>query len=141
MNQVNLIGRLTADPEIKHTQSGTAMVRFSIAVDRNYTKQGEEKQADFINCVAWDKKAEFICKYFSKGQKIALTGSIRTGSYTDKDGNKRNTVDVWVDNVEFCESRKQGGTSADAHTQEPQEPVESRKPQEPIQYDDNDLPF
>ena len=141
MNQVNLIGRLTADPEIKHTQSGTAMVRFSIAVDRAYTKQGEEKQADFINCVAWDKKAEFICKYFSKGQKVALTGSIRTGSYTDKDGNKRNTFDVWLDNVEFCESRKQSGTSADAHTQEPQKPVESRKPQEPIQYDDNDLPF
>ena len=140
MNQVNLIGRLTADPEIKHTQSGTAMVRFSIAVDRAYTKQGEEKQADFINCVAWDKKAEFICKYFSKGQKIALTGSIRTGSYTDKDGNKRNTFDVWLDNVEFCESRK-GGTSTEAHTQEPQKPVEFRKPQEPIQYDDNDLPF
>lgn len=117
------------------------MVRFSIAVDRAYTKQGEEKQTDFINCVAWDKKAEFICKYFSKGQKIALTGSIRTGSYTDKDGNKRNTFDVWLDNVEFCESRKQGGTSAEAHTQEPQKPVEPRKPQEPIQYDDNDLPF
>ena len=141
MNNVNLIGRLTADPELKRTQSGTAMVRFSIAVDRAYTKQDEEKQADFINCVAWDKKAEFICKYFSKGQKIALMGSIRTGSYTDKDGNKRNTVDVWVDNVEFCESRKQGGTSADAHTQEPQKSAEFRKPQEPIQYDDNDLPF
>ena len=141
MNQVNLIGRLTADPELKRTQSGTAMVRFSIAVDRAYTKQGEEKQADFINCVAWDKKAEFICKYFSKGQKIALTGIIRTGSYTDKDGNKRSTFDVWADSVEFCESRKQSGTSADAHTQEPQKPVESRKPQEPIQYDDNDLPF
>lgn len=140
MNNVNLIGRLTADPEIKRTQSGTAMVRFSIAVDRAYTKQGEERQADFINCVAWDKKAEFICKYFSKGQKIALTGSIRTGSYTDKDGNKRNTFDVWLDNAEFCESRK-GGTSTEAHTQEPQKPVESRKPQEPIQYDDNDLPF
>ena len=140
MNNATLIGRLTADPEIKRTQSGTAMVRFSIAVDRAYTKQGEEKQADFINCVAWDKKAEFICKYFSKGQKIALTGSIRTGSYTDKDGNKRNTFDVWLDNVEFCESRK-GETSTEAHTQEPQKPVESRKPQEPIQYDDNDLPF
>ena len=141
MNNATLIGRLTADPEIKRTQSGTAMVRFSIAVDRAYTKQGEEKQADFINCVAWDKKAEFICKYFSKGQKIALTGSIRTGSYTDKDGNQRITFDVWTDSVEFCESRKQSGTSSDAHTQEPQKPVESRKPQEPIQYDDNDLPF
>ena len=140
MNNATLIGRLTADPELKRTQSGTAMVRFSIAVDRAYTKQGEERQADFISCVAWDKKAEFICKYFSKGQKIALTGSIRTGSYTDKDGNKRSTFDVWTDSVEFCESRK-GGTSTEAHTQEPQKPVESRKPQEPIQYDDNDLPF
>ena len=113
--------------------------RFTVAVDRP-VKSGEEKQADFINIVAWNQTAEFICKYFSKGQRIALTGSIRTGDYTDKDGKKHYTFDVWVSNVEFCESRKQGGTSADAHTQEPQKPVESRKPQEPIQYD-NDLPF
>ena len=82
MNQVSIIGRLTADPELKHTQSGTACTRFSVAVDRR-VKQGEEKQTDFINIVAWKQTAEFICKHFSKGQRIALTGSIRTGSYTD----------------------------------------------------------
>lgn len=104
MNNVSLIGRLTADPELKYTQSGKGFTRFTVAVDRP-TKQGEEKQADFINIVAWDKTAEFVCKYFSKGQRIALTGSIRTGDYTDKDGKKRYTFDIWVNNVEFCESK------------------------------------
>ena len=75
-----------------------------MAVDRR-VKQGEEKQTDFITIVAWQQRAEFICKYFSKGQKIALTGSIKTGSYTDRDGNKRNTFEVWAENVEFCESK------------------------------------
>lgn len=106
MNNVQLIGRLTADPELRHTQSGTACTRFNIAVDRR-VKQGEEKQADFITIVAWQQRAEFICKYFSKGQKIALTGSIRTGSYTDNNGNKRYTFEVWAENVEFCETKTQ----------------------------------
>ena len=106
MNNVSLIGRLTADPELRHTQSDIATTRFSIAVDRSYTKQGEERQADFINIVAWRQTAEFICKYFAKGQRIALTGRIQTGSYTDKDGNKRNSFDVVADNVEFCEPKK-----------------------------------
>ena len=117
MNNVSLIGRLAADPELKHTQSGTACTRFSVAVDRP-TKQSEEKQADFINIVAWDKTAEFICKYFSKGQRIALTGSIRTGSYTDRDGGKRYTFDVWASNVEFCESKKQGQAATAATTEQ-----------------------
>lgn len=84
-----------------------------MAVDR-HVKSGEEKQADFINIVAWDKTAEFVCKYFSKGQRIALTGSIRTGDYTDKDGKKRYTFDVWASNVEFCESK------AKTHIAQPQ---------------------
>ena len=113
MNNVSLIARLTADPELRHTQSGTACTRFSVAVDRR-VKQGEEKQTDFINIVAWKQTAEFICKYFSKGQRIALTGSIRTNSYTDRDGNKRNTFEVWADNVEFCESK------AEKHMAQPQ---------------------
>lgn len=104
MNNVSLIGRMTADPELRHTQGGTACTRFSVAVDRR-VKQGEEKQTDFINIVAWKQTAEFICKYFSKGQRIALTGSIRTGSYTDRDGNKRYSFEIWADNVEFCESK------------------------------------
>ncbi len=113
MNNVSLIGRLTADPELRHTQSDIATTRFSIAVDRTYSRQGEEKQTDFISIVAWRQTAEFICKYFSKGQRIALTGSIRTGSYTDRDGNKRYTFDVQADNVEFCEPKRDsyGGSS------------------------------
>lgn len=105
MNNVSLIGRLTADPELKHTQSGVAMTRFTIAVDRTYTKQGEERQADFITIVAWRQTAEFVCKYFSKGRRIALNGSIRTGSYTAQDGSKRYTTEVFADNVEFCDSK------------------------------------
>ncbi|MGN0537353.1 MAG: single-stranded DNA-binding protein [Acutalibacteraceae bacterium] len=117
MNHVSLIGRLTADPELKYTQNNLAVVRFSIAVDRTYTKAGQERQVDFINITAWNKTAEFICKYFQKGRRIALTGQIRTGSYTDKDGNKRYTFEVWADNVEFCDSKQsnsgdyQGGNS------------------------------
>lgn len=106
MNNVSLIGRLTADPELRHTQSGIANVRFSIAVDRQFSKQGEERQADFINIVAWRQTAEFICRYFSKGQRIAITGRIQTGSYTAQDGSKRYTFDVVADNVEFCESKR-----------------------------------
>ena len=116
MNNVSLIGRLTADPELKHTQSDLAYTRFSIAVDRQFTKQGEEKQADFINVTAWRKTAEFICKYFSKGQRIALNGHIQTGSYTDKDGNKRTSFDVVADNVEFCEAKKQSGNSGNSNS-------------------------
>lgn len=106
MNNVSLIGRLTADPELKHTASGIATTRFSVAVDRSYAKQGEERQADFINILAWRQTAEFVCKYFSKGQRIAIVGQIRTGSYTDKDGNKRYTFEVQADNVEFCEPKR-----------------------------------
>ncbi len=110
MNNVSLIGRLTADPELRHTQSGVATTRFSIAVDRR-VKTGEERQADFINIVAWNQRAEMICKYFSKGQRIGITGSIRTGSYTAQDGTKRYTFEVWVDNVDFCDSKNSSSSS------------------------------
>lgn len=107
MNNVSLIGRLTADPELKTTQSGICFTRFSIAVDRHFTKQGEEKQTDFISVVAWQKIAEFVCKYFNKGNRIALNGSIRTGNYTDSNGNKRYTFYVCADKVEFCEKKSE----------------------------------
>lgn len=132
MNNVSLIGRLTADPELRHTPSDVAITRFSVAVDRR-VKAGEERQADFINIVAWRQTAEFICKYFSKGQKIALTGSIRTGSYTDRDGNKRNTFEVWAENVEFCENKSQQTKPQETSTMKPEGLVEMP--------DDADLPF
>ena len=109
MNNVSLIGRLTANPELKHTQNGLAYTRFSIAVDRAFVKQGEERQADFINIVAWRQTAEFICRYFMKGQRIGITGEIRTGSYTAQDGSKRYTFEVMVNNAYFCESKGSSG--------------------------------
>lgn len=115
MNNVSLIGRLTAAPEMKTTQTGTEYVKFSIAVDRP-VKKDEEKQADFINIVAWNKTAAFVCKYFTKGQRIALNGSIRTGSFTDKDGNKRYTTEVWAEKVEFCEAKRESTPSVPAET-------------------------
>lgn len=109
MNCVQLVGRLTSTPELKQTQSGIATTRFTVAVDRRYQKNGEEKQADFINCVAWRQTAEFVCKYFTKGQRIGLDGRIATGKYQDKDGNTRFTTDVDVNNVEFVESKGSNG--------------------------------
>ncbi len=112
MNIIALVGRLTADPELKHTQSGVAVSRFSIAVDRAYTKQGEEKQVDFINVVAWRNSAEFLCKYFSKGQRIGVQGSVRTGSYMDENGIKRYTFEVYADRLEFVERKEQNSSPA-----------------------------
>lgn len=134
MNNVSLIGRLTADPELRRTQSGLVTTRFTVAVDRRFAKQGEEKQTDFINIVAWRQTAEFICKYFSKGQRIALTGSIQTGSYTDSEGKKRSTFDVIADNVEFCDSKNSQKTDTKSIEVENTADFE-RMP------DDKDLPF
>ena len=108
MNSVQLIGRLTRDPEIRYTDGGASIARFGLAVDRRF-KQENGADADFINIVAFGKTAEFIEKYFHKGMKIALNGRIQTGSYTDKYGKKVYTTDVVAENVEFCESK---GTSS-----------------------------
>ena len=110
INNVVLMGRLTAVPELKTTQSGISTVRFSVAVERRYNKQGEDRQTDFIDCVAWRQTAEFVSKYFNKGSMIAVIGSIQTRSYEDKNGNKRKAVEVQVDNVSFCGSKGETGT-------------------------------
>lgn len=109
MNKVVLFGRLVRDPEVSYTRAAEplAFCRFSVAVDRPYTKnkQGDEPTADFVNCVSFGKRAEAIGQYFRRGNKIALVGRIQTGSYTDKDGNKRYTTDVVVDDFEFVEAK------------------------------------
>ena len=115
MNSVQLIGRLTRDPEIRYTDGGASIARFSLAVDRRF-KQENGADVDFINIVAFGKTAEFIEKYFHKGMKIALNGRIQTGSYTDKDGKNVYTTDVVAENVEFCESK---GNSANNDTPTP----------------------
>jgi len=145
MNNVSLIGRLTTAPELKYTQSNTAYTRFSIAVDRAYTKQGEERQADFINIIAWSKTAEFICKYFMKGQRIGITGEIRTGSYTDQSGNKHYTFDVVANNVYFCESKSTSSANTTATQNTQPAPVQNSQQMSIGEYNDmppdEDLPF
>lgn len=106
------MGRLTADPELKHTPNDIPVTSFSIAVNRKFSKSSEERQADFINIVAWRNTADFICKYFKKGQMIAIEGSIQTRSYQDKDGNKRKAFEVVANNVHFTESKKDGSYSS-----------------------------
>lgn len=104
INNVVLMGRLTADPELRTTTSGKSVTSFTVAVDRQY-KQGDERQADFINVVAWRGTADFITTYFKKGQMIALQGRLETRNYEDKNGNKRVAVEVIADNVSFCGSK------------------------------------
>lgn len=109
MNHVHLIGRLTKDPDVKYSQGEKpmAVARYTLAVDRRY-KKGNEQSADFISCVAFGKNGEFAEKYLRKGLKIAVSGRIQTGSYTNKEGQKVYTTDVIVDEHDFCEKRDGG---------------------------------
>lgn len=112
MNKVFLMGRLTADPELRQTQSGVASCRFTVAVNRNFVdKQSGERQADFITCIAWRQTAEFVTRYFNKGSMICVEGSLRTGSYQDRNHSDvtHYTTDVYVDNVEFTGSKRESG--------------------------------
>jgi len=105
------MGRLTADPELRHTPNEIAVTTFTVAVNRSYVKQGTERQADFIDVVAWRNTAEFVCRYFKKGQMIAVTGSIQTRTYQDREGKNRKAVEVVADNVYFTESRNNSSTN------------------------------
>lgn len=102
MNKVILIGRLTADPEVRQTQSGENVSSFSIAVDRRFSK---ERKADFINCVAWGNTCNFLNKFFRKGNRLAVIGRLETRSWEDKQGNKRYSTEVTVEEIEFVESK------------------------------------
>jgi len=111
LNKVILMGRFTRDPELRSTPQGLSTCAFSIAVDRNFVRQGEERKADFINCVAWRQTAEFISKYFRKGSLVALEGSIQTRSWDDQDGKKRYATEVLVSQVYFAESKRDSQAS------------------------------
>ena len=115
MNKVILMGRLTRDPEVRYSngENATAVARFSLAVDRRFKRDGEQN-ADFISCVAFGKTAEFIEKYFRKGMRMTLAGRIQTGSYTNKEGNKVYTTDVFAEECEFAESKKASEENCDA---------------------------
>lgn len=120
MNKVILTGRFTHDPEIKYTNDGTSIARFSIAINRRFVKEGSDQKADFLNCVAFGKSAEFIEKYFRKGMKADLSGRIQTGSYTNKDGVKVYTTDIVVEEIEFGESKGSSQTQTASPTPNPE---------------------
>ena len=108
LNSVIIMGRLTADPELRTTTNGLSVTSFTVAVDRNY-KSGDERQTDFISVVAWRGTADFVTRFFKKGQMIAVQGSLQVSNYEDKNGNKRTNYDVVADNVSFCGSKSESG--------------------------------
>lgn len=148
LNRAILMGRITKSPELKTTPNGVPVIQISIAVDRDYTPKGQEKQTDFISVVAWRGTADFIAKHFEKGQLIALTGSIQTRSYTDNQGNKRSVTEVIADQAYFAGSKKESGSRASRESGADTVPAyESRLPEEAlgdfeeIDTDDSELPF
>lgn len=146
MNVVCLVGRMTADPELRQTPNGTNVCSFSVAVNRQFTDANGERQADFINCVAWRQTAEFITRYFRKGQHIGLNGTIQTRQYQDKDtGKNRTAFEVVINNAYFVES-KGGNSQQQTQAQQVQtKPSASIIPElddfSNIASDDGDLPF
>jgi len=130
MNKTVLVGRLTADPELRQTQSGVASCRFTVAVNRRYAdKSTGERQADFITCVAWRQTAEFVSRYFSKGKMIAVEGELRNNNYQDRNHPDvtHYCTEVLVDNVEFCGGKNDSGNGSTVPTQS-QQAVPSQEP-------------
>ncbi len=105
LNRSVIMGRITANPELRQTQGGVSVLSFTVAVDSRFTNQNGERQTNFIHCVAWRHTAEFVSKYFVKGQMIAIDGSLQSRSYVDKNGNNRSVLELVVENVSFCGSK------------------------------------
>jgi len=131
LNKIILMGRLTRDPELRRTQSGTAVVSFSIAVDRDYKTQGGEKETDFIDIVAWRSTAEFVSKYFTKGRMAVVEGRLQIRDWTDRDGGKRRSAEVVADSVYFGDSKRSGSDT----------PAADRELEEVPDEEKGELPF
>lgn len=117
LNHITIMGRLTRDPELRYTQSQTPVASFTLAVDRDFgSRDGGEKQTDFIDCVAWRQTAEFVSKYFMKGSMAVVSGRLQIRDWTDRDGGKRRSAEVVVDNMYFGESRRRDGDSGDSRS-------------------------
>ena len=119
LNHITIMGRLTRDPELRRTDSGKPVANFTAAVDRDYVPQGQERETDFIDCVAWNSTAEFVSKYFTKGSMIVVGGRLQIRGWTDKDGNKRRTAEIVADNVYFGEGKKSQDGSNPGYNQSP----------------------
>ena len=117
LNHITIMGRLTRDPELRYTQSQTPVASFTLAVDRDFgSRDGGEKQTDFIDCVAWRQTAEFVSKYFTKGSMAVVSGRLQIRDWTDRDGGKRRSAEVVVDNMYFGESRRRADDSGDSRS-------------------------
>ena len=131
LNRIIVMGRMTRDPELRRTNSGTAVASFSLAVDRDSKSQSGEKKTDFIDIVAWRNTAEFVSKYFSKGRMAVVEGRLQLRDWTDKEGNKRRTAEIVADSVYFGDSKRDGGDTVQSEPQGDFSEIE----------DDGDLPF
>ena len=114
LNHITVMGRLTRDPELRRTGSGIAVASFTVAVDRDYAPDGQERETDFIDCVAWRQTGEFVSKYFTKGSMIVVSGRLQIRGWTDKDGNKSRTAEIMADNCYFGESKRDGGQAQES---------------------------
>ena len=132
LNKIFLMGRLTRDPELRKTKSGTPVASFSLAVDRDYKGQGGERETDFIDCTAWRGTAEFVSNYFTKGRMAVVEGRLQVTDYKDRDGNSRRSWTVVADNVYFGDSKRVSGSDTEAPPEDLQELPEEEK---------GDLPF
>ena len=151
LNVVAIMGRLVADPELRTTPAGVNVCRFRIACDRSYVQQGQERQADFIDIVAWRQQADFVSKYFQKGSMIAVEGSLQTRNYRDKNGNNRTAVEVVAKNISFAGAKRQDSQSAPSYEQQTISHVQQAKAQSgfaqgstddfAVISDNDDLPF
>lgn len=143
LNHIVIMGRLTRDPELRRTGSGVAVSSFTVAVDRDFSgKDGEEKETDFLDCVAWRQTGEFVSKFFRKGSMIIVSGRLQVRSWTDKDGNKRRTAEIVADNCYFGDSKKSEGTPSGGYTGfVKNEHVPQAQDFAEIEDDDAQLPF
>ena len=157
MNKALLIGRLTRDPELRATSTGRNVCQFSIAVNRNFTNANGEREADFINCVVWDKQAENLVKYQKKGNQIAVDGRIQTRNYEDKDGKRVYVTEILASNISFLDSKGTGATGNTSFNNLPEPPMVDTSSNnmetvsvekdpfeafgDSIEISDNDLPF
>ena len=151
LNVVAIMGRLVADPELRTTPAGYSVCSFRIACDRSYVQQGQQRQADFIDVVAWRQQADFVSKYFQKGSMIAVEGSLQTRNYQDKNGNSRTAVEVVANNISFAGAKRQDSQSAPSYEQQTASHVEQAKAQTgfaqgsaddfAVINDNDDLPF
>ena len=142
LNHIDLMGRLTRDPELRYTQSQTPVASFTVAVNRDYSGQGQEKQTDFIDCVAWRGTGEFVSKYFRQGSMIVVSGRLQLRDWQDRDGNKRRSAEVVADSVYFGESKREGQSqqASSAPAPAPQHSAQQQTFQD-LPDDDGELPF